>query len=248
MQFFNVTASSYKGCVRENNEDMLLVGERYFRDDTFDTKIKTDGLNRFLFALADGMGGHNCGEVASLDVLQNLQFFFGDLPSGLNPSAFNETINEWLSSINSILDGRGKSNPWQKNMGTTLVAFAYYEQKFYWMNCGDSRLYRFHDGHLQQMTTDHSLNTLTGETKHSHIITNCIGGGCTTSFIDIVECTDKVEVGDTFLLCSDGLTDMVSDANIEKLLISGADSAQLSCAAEGAGGHDNISVILIGIE
>ena len=133
-------------------------------------------------------------------------------------------------------------------MGTTLVAIALYEGRFYWMNCGDSRLYRLHEGKLQQLSTDHSLSNLTGEKSHSHIITNCIGGGCKSSYIDIVECSDQVASGDTFLLCSDGLSDMLDDATIERLLNDGSDANGLCRAAEAAGGFDNVSVALIHVE
>ncbi len=248
MQTFQISASSYRGCVRENNEDMLLIGNRFFRDDTFSQHISFEGLDRIVFALADGMGGHNCGEVASFETLKNLQFFYGDLPQGLDINGFNEALNEWLVSINRTLEAMGKAEPERRNMGTTLVAFAYYENHFYWLNCGDSRLYWFHDSQLRQLTADHSLNSLTGEKKHSHIITNCIGGGCKTSFIDIVDCTEKVQSGDTFLLCSDGLSDMLSDEQIEDLLRKDADSKGLCHEAEIAGGYDNVSVIVIKVE
>ncbi len=245
MQDYQISASSYRGCVRENNEDMLLVGDRFFRDDTMTQRVSLENHDRFIFALADGMGGHNCGEVASAETLKNLQFFYGDMPSGLDINGFNETLNEWLVSINRTLESMGKADHERKMMGTTLVALAFYEGQFYWMNCGDSRLYWFHEGQLRQLTADHSLNSLTGEKKHSHIITNCIGGGCKTSFIDIVDCTEKVLPGDTFLLCSDGLSDMVSDEEIEALLNQGADSSALCRAAEEAGGYDNVSVIVV---
>ncbi len=248
MHSFKISASSYTGCVRENNEDMLLIGNRFFRDDTMTEQVTTENLDRYIFALADGMGGHNCGEVASSETLNNLQFFYNDIPSGLDISGFNEAMNEWLVSINRVLDSMGRSDNQRQNMGTTLVALAYYENHYYWMNCGDSRLYWFHDGQLRQLTADHSLNALTGEKKHSHVITNCIGGGCKTSFIDIVDCSEKVLPGDRFLLCSDGLSDMLTDEQIEALCQQGADSQTFCHAAEDAGGLDNVSVIVIDVE
>ncbi len=245
MQNIKISASSYRGCIRENNEDMLLIGDYFFRDGTQERQLSLEGIDRMMLALADGMGGHNCGEVASAETLKNLQFFYGDLPTGLDINGFNEALNEWLVSMNRLLEAMGKADNERKMMGTTLVALAYYQGQFYWMNCGDSRLYWFHDGQLHQLTADHSLNALTGEKKHSHIITNCIGGGCKTSFIDIVDCTEKVLPGDTFLLCSDGLSDMLADEQIETLLKQGADSMALCRAAEEAGGYDNVSVIVI---
>lgn len=243
----NVTADSRVGCIRDNNEDMILVGDTFIRDDSLSETYEIDPSKRFLMALADGMGGHNSGEVASSDVLHNLQFFYSDIPSGLCAGDFNEVIYEWLTSMNNILEAKGRVEPALKDMGTTLVALALYENNFYWMNCGDSRLYRFRNGKLEQLSIDHSLSNLLGEKGHSNVITNCIGGGCDNSYIDIVKCTSDVKVGDMFLLCSDGLSDMVSDRMIENLLNDGADASQLCDEAENAGGLDNVSVALITI-
>lgn len=238
----SITASSQMGCVRRNNEDMVLVNDKFIRNGKHWTMADMDSSDRYLIALADGMGGHNCGEVASSDVLHNLQFFFGDLPSGLSSSDFNEAIYEWLSSINNLIDAKGHADACYQDMGTTLVALAYYNREFYWMNCGDSRAYRLSNGVLTQVSCDHSLNNMMGEKSHSGIVTNCIGGGCKTSFIDITKCTESVNAGDIWLLCSDGLTDMVSDDAIEVLLKNGADATRLCDAAIAAGGFDNVSV------
>lgn len=240
-------AVSHVGCVRENNEDMILVDHRFVRDGAYGGEVSVDGDGRCIVALADGMGGHSSGEVASSDVLHNLDFFFGDLPNGLSVTDFNEAIFEWLDSINAIVASKGHAEPSYRQMGTTLVALACYAGEFYWMNCGDSRIYQFCNGQLRQVSTDHSLNTLTGSSEHSNVITNCIGGGCQTSYIDIVNCTASVRPGDVFLLCSDGLSDMVDDAEIARLLDSGAGAAELCEAAVAAGGFDNISVCLIKI-
>ena len=227
---------------------MILVGPDYVRDDDIKCKVDLSSVDRYLVALADGMGGHNGGDIASSDVLHNLCFFFGDLPTGLNVSDFNESIFGWMESINCIIDSKGRSNPLYREMGTTLVAFAFYAGEFYWMNCGDSRLYRLRDGVLTQLSTDHSLSNLMGESGHSGIITNCIGGGCNSSYIDVVQITFDVKVGDKYLICTDGLTDMVPDNNITALLANGADANALCDAAIAAGGIDNVSCCVIEIK
>ena len=242
---FKVSAASSVGCVRSNNEDMLLVGDSVLRTGELDAELTTAPDGRFIIALADGMGGHNSGEVASNDVLTNLQFFYNDLPQGLQTGDFNEKIYEWLGSINNIIDAKGRGDDRYREMGTTLVAVAYYEGEFYWMNCGDSRYYCLHGGKLHQVSTDHSLNNLLGKREHSNVITNCIGGGCKTSYIDLVRCTPDIVAGDTLLLCSDGLTDMVSDDTIEHMLAEGCDAAALCRVAEDAGGFDNVTAIVI---
>jgi len=169
------------------------------------------------------------------------------MPTALETGDFNEAIFGWLVSINNIIDSKGRFALRYREMGTTLVALAYYENQFYWMNCGDSRIYRLHDGQLQQLSTDHSLNNLMGVAQHSNIITNCIGGGCKTSYIDILKCTESVKPGDIFMLCSDGLTDMLSDEEVQTLLNDDADASLLCHAANEAGGYDNVSVCLIKI-
>ena len=165
-------AASRVGCVRNNNEDMVLAYDKFVRGEAYQTEFMTENSNRFVIALADGMGGHNAGEVASADTLANLQFFINDLPKGLSICEFNEMMIVWLDSVNNMIASKGLLDPTMAEMGTTLVGIVYYEGKFYWMNCGDSRLYRLRDGKMTQLSTDHSLNTIMGEKNHSHIVTN----------------------------------------------------------------------------
>lgn len=243
-----IHAASNVGCVRENNEDMILVSRCFVRNNDWAGEVDLGNCGRYLVALADGMGGHNCGEVASTDVLLNLDYFFNDMPMGLSVADFNEAIFEWLDSINNIIESKGRMDARYYGMGTTLVAFVYYDGGFYWMNCGDSRIYRLHNGELQQLSTDHSLSTLMGSAEHTNVITNCIGGGCKTSYIDIMTCTSDVCEGDIFLLCSDGLTDMLTDQKIQQMLNKRADANALCNAAIEEGGFDNVSVCIIKVD
>jgi len=134
------------------------------------------------------------------------------------------------------------------DMGTTLVGVIFYNKKYYWINCGDSRLYRLRNGQLKQLSIDHSLSNAYGEKKHSNIITNCIGAGCKSSYLDMYDFTDDFLSGDTYLLCSDGLNDMVSDEKICSLLADGASANQLCEAAISAGGYDNVSVCVFNVQ
>ena len=243
-----VTAASRIGCVRKNNEDMVLVGSSFIRNDNFSTKIELAPGKRTIFAIADGMGGHKSGEVASSDALHNLQFFFNDIPAGLNAGEFNEMMVVWLDSINMIIDSKGHVDEKHKGMGTTLVGIAYYGGDFFSLNCGDSRLYLLHKGELRQLTTDHSLSQVLGLKEHSSQIVNCIGGGCKDCYIDIEKITEKIEVGDKLLICSDGLTDMISDDIICQRMMDGCDADTLCQMAEDAGGFDNVSVIVVHVE
>ena len=248
MSRFKITAASRVGCVRSNNEDMILVWDHFIRNDFYRTELDTDSIDRFTLALADGMGGHNAGEVASQETLANLHFFLNDLPKGLSSGDFNEMMVEWLDSINKVITSKGIANPEQSEMGTTLVGLIYYGSKFYWMNCGDSRLYRYRDGQLKQISTDHSLNNINGTKKHSNMITNCIGGGCSSSYIDMYEFTSDLHSDDVYVLCSDGLNDMISDAEICQIVADGNGANELCQAAIDAGGYDNVSVCVIRVD
>ena len=220
MEKFIISAASYVGCIRSNNEDMILVWDHFIRNDNYRTEICPDSIGRFAIALADGMGGHKAGEVASEETLSNLHFFLNDMPAGLSAGDMNEMMFEWLKSINSIIESRGVNNPSMSEMGTTLVGIIYYEHKY-------------------------SLNSMTGTKKHSNIITNCIGAGCRSSYIDMYEFTNDIHVGDTFIVCSDGLNDMIPDSEIEQLAVKGSDANVFCQAAVEAGGYDNVSVCVI---
>jgi protein phosphatase len=243
-----LTAASRVGNVRSNNEDMILAYDRFIRSDIYQTVLAPENLDRFIVAVADGMGGHNAGEVASELVLQNLKFYFNDLPKGLTSGELEEVMNEWLQSIHQTVNARGRANKSMSEMGTTLVGLIYYGKRFFWLNCGDSRLYRLRDGQLEQLTTDHSLINANGEKKHSNVITNCIGAGCDDTFIDMIEFTNNFLPGDTYVLCTDGLNDMVPDEVIREMLVNGATANALCEEAINAGGFDNVSVCVLRVE
>lgn len=242
-----ITAASRVGCVRNNNEDMVFAYDKFVRSEAYQTEFMTENVDRFVIALADGMGGHLAGEVASADTLENLRFFVSDMPKGLSVSEVNKAMEVWLESIHKIITSKGHADPSMEGMGTTLVAVIYYEGKYFWINCGDSRLYRLRDGKLAQLTTDHSLNTLRGEKRHSNIITNCIGAGCKHTYMDMVEFTDDFRHGDVYMVCSDGLSDMVSDDVIEQMMINGSSANRLCEAAIENGGFDNVSVCVFSV-
>ena len=248
MSKITLTAASRIGCVRSNNEDMVLAYDKFLRSDVYCTEFLTENTERFVIALADGMGGHRAGEVASEQVLDSLKFFIGDIPRGLSIGEFDETMMVWLQSINNNINRQGRADPALLEMGTTLVGIIYYGGKYFWINCGDSRLYRLRDGKLVQISTDHSLSNARGEKKHSNIITNCIGAGCKNSYLDIFEFTADFKQGDIYMLCSDGLNDMVPNTKIEQLMNEGSTANDLCEAAIEAGGFDNVSVCMFHVE
>ena len=130
MSKITLTAASRIGCVRANNEDMILAYDKLIRSDVYSTEFETETIDRFVVAVADGMGGHNAGEVASSDVLNNLKFYMSDLPRGLASGEFMETMHDWLQSINQIVASKGHTDPSMLEMGTTLVGIVYYNKKY----------------------------------------------------------------------------------------------------------------------
>lgn len=239
-----VNASSNQGRVRKNNEDMVLVSTRMLRDDSVKTKMRLGKNENCIFAVADGLGGYNAGEVASEMVIRNLASFFHSLPKGMTPDEFRTIFDQWICDMHNLLITMGTEDAKLTGMGTTLVALVIYEERIYWLNCGDSRMYRFRSNYLTQLTKDHSLENITGLKSHAHVVVNSIGAG-EEAYFDIFDCTEYLYDNDVFLLCSDGLTEMLPDEEIERLLVENADSEQLVKEACRAGGVDNVSVCLI---
>ena len=133
-------------------------------------------------------------------------------------------------------------------MGTTFCGLLFYENLIFALNIGDSRLYRFRDEILRQLSTDHSMRALTGDpTLPSNQIYNSLGAG-DVAFIDIENLTGRIHDDDLFLICSDGLCDMIPDEEIEQVLLNEPSAGKLVEAAKRAGGKDNVSVILLKIK
>ena len=129
-------------------------------------------------------------------------------------------------------------------MGTTLVALLYYQGRLVLINAGDSRLYRFRNGALTQLSTDHSLRNLVGSLAPAHVITNCFGAG-NAFYADVEPAGEEVLNGDLFLLCSDGLSGALADREIEEMLDEEGYEDALLAAAKQKGGLVNISYVLV---
>lgn len=244
------SAATDVGRRREHNEDSYLTMqiERCHLD-----KVETLSI----LAVADGMGGHAAGEVASRLCLQVFM-------SNLLPS-----VNEWLNFgepnwseametafVEANRQVFAEAQAMRNNMGTTLTAVVLCGNKAIFANVGDSRGYLLQSGKLKQITKDHSLvqrlvdtGVLTPEQARWHpqrnIITQAIGIDPSVQ-VDIFEVT--LLPGDLVLLCSDGLVDMVEDSEIERVLMSeptvNAAAQTLVRLANEAGGEDNITVIV----
>ena len=152
------------------------------------------------------------------------------------------SLKDWAVRTNRILLGAAAANARLAEMGTTLVALLGYEGKVATLHVGDSRIYRYRDGILKQLTTDHSERELTGDMAvPAHLIYNFLGNGG-AFFADVAVWDGQVFPGDRFLLCSDGLSDLLSDEEIARELQSAAARVQ---RAREAGGRDNVTVLLL---
>lgn len=219
-----------------------------------------------IVVLADGMGGYNAGEVASgmattLVASQLAASLSECAPQGLDEAAGRELASRYLleciGEANASVYRAAESQPQYQGMGTTIVAGLFYDNTLTLAHIGDSRAYRFRGGELAQITKDHSLlqeqidgGLITPEqakqAAHKNLVTRALGVDEAVE-IDIFD--HAVQPGDIYLLCSDGLNDMVSDEDISLTLQSlGANldlaATQLVQMANDNGGRDNVSVIL----
>ncbi|MDD2512451.1 MAG: protein phosphatase 2C domain-containing protein [Proteiniphilum sp.] len=243
-----VDLKSHIGCVRDKNEDMVLVAGELFRDADWQVDLELTEKVRLAAVVADGMGGHRSGEVASEMAAASFRDFVVSMPPAFPATLLKELIRGWAEQMHQELLRKGASSALFSGMGTTFCGLLFYESTVLAINIGDSRLYRYRDSVLKQISIDHSLRQLTGDiTLPSNQIYNSLGA-CESVYVDIRDLTGQLFQGDRFLICSDGLSDMVSDEQIEQLLEHNAPAATLFDAARTAGGKDNISLVLITIK
>ena len=221
------------GLVRSNNEDSFLVDD-----------------DHVLYAIADGMGGHRGGEVASRTAIEALR-------AGV---ASGQPVNDAIVQANRAVIERAAGDDELTGMGTTMTALVVAGGRQLLIgHVGDSRAYLLHDGAMRRITDDHSLveelvreGRLTPEQAESHpqraIVTRALG---VDPDVDVDLYTIEVSVGDRIVLCSDGLTTMVRERDVERLARSEADPQRaaevLVEAANRAGGEDNTSVVVVDV-
>lgn len=221
------------GKMRAVNQDALVVDE-----------------SLLLYGVADGMGGHNGGETASAGARDGLITALKDKPASL------DALREGITQVNADLFKQQAEDEKLSGMGTTLSVIWMSEHFVYLGHVGDSRVYRFREGKLEQMTDDHSLvgelmraGYLTPEQAENHpnknVILRAVG---TEEGIDIDLAVEERKPGDLWLICSDGLHGMVKDSKMEAILGVNTPEAAVKLlmeAALAAGGRDNISVVLV---
>jgi len=211
--------------------------------------------NRGLFIVADGMGGHAAGEVASEMAVQTIEQELDGLRD-LDDST-GDRLDQALRKANRNIHERTMTEVDKQGMGTTASVLLIYDKKYLIGQVGDSRVYLLRDGALHQLTKDHSYvqeqvdaGFLTPEQAryhpYSNVITRCVGASREVE-PDIYQ--GDVSVGDLFLVASDGLTSMVDDRRLQILLMSRAEPERkvlaLISEANGRGGLDNITAIVV---
>ncbi len=223
------------GLARENNEDVF----------------HEIPIHRF-FVLADGMGGHNAGEIAAKEAVHHLSTSICQRFSSEDKTADSPSLPEFLRkailNANSWVHQLSEQKKEFYGMGTTLCCLLLHQEALIYAHVGDSRIYRFREG-LSKITQDHSPSEDTKNATHQigkHIITRAIG---TNPLVEPEINTTSVLPGDIYFLCSDGLTDYVSDEEISTILnkhtcIKSASTHMIE-HAKAKGGGDNITILMI---
>lgn len=242
------------GLLRDRNEDSFLVFPAY----------------RFA-AVADGMGGHLSGDVASSLAISTLSDFFSSTvgPDRTWPFRYDNDLTEEENCVvvgvrlaNQNVFSRARRSQNESGMGTTVVAimFSNDAEQVIVGHVGDSRCYRIRDGHITQLTSDHSLVSEVTEIAPwlseeevnqlpSNVITRALGMAPDV-VVDLL--TTDTRAGDAYLLCSDGLNGMLNDSEILEICASDEDMNticdELIARANAAGGNDNTTVVLVRVE
>jgi PPM family protein phosphatase len=249
-QALEIASCTDPGIVRSHNEDSIAAD-----------------ASKGLVVLADGMGGYNAGEVASgmatTVITTELQHLLDDTaPYKIEPATgkpfADRLLREQIAKANTSIFQAAQSQPQYSGMGTTLVAAMFYDNKVTLAHIGDSRAYRLRGEAFEQLTRDHSLlqeqidsGMITPEqakfSQNKNLVTRALGIDPT---VEPELQVYPTQTGDVYLLCSDGLNDMVSDEDIGMTLQTLSANLRLAAQqlvqmANDNGGRDNVSVILV---
>ena len=260
---------THAGLVRTSNEDHFLISRlgRYF--ETVSTSLPPQDLParaedaNYSLIVADGMGGHAAGEVASRLAVREIVRLAFELPDWIvqiddrtrEPAAARS--QDRIEKLNAMVIAGGKDDPALRGMGCTLTAARNLGRVLQVAHVGDSRAYLLRSGRLLRLTRDHTYVQLLVESglmsaeeaatsRKRHMLVNAVGGSSEEVHVDV----ERVPLanGDRVLLCSDGLTDEVGDDAIRTLLADASTAAQacetLTARALAGGGRDNITVVV----
>jgi PPM family protein phosphatase len=258
-----------KGRVRETNEDQFVIAEltktmRVWHTSLTESKMQFGDEHGHLFLVADGMGGHNAGEQASAlavvaieqFTLNTFKWFFHS--EGPDAQRVLTQFQAALRQADARILEESVEHPELRGMGTTVTMAFHLDTKLCVVHVGDSRAYIFDGDELHQITHDHTLMAdmirrgalLPEEAAHHrlrHVITNVVGGN--EAGVNVESRALDVQAGDRLLLCSDGLTEMLTNDAIAATLRAEVDPraacTKLVAQANEAGGRDNITVVIV---
>lgn len=235
------------GLVRQRNEDVWAAVPEYR-----------------IYALADGMGGHPAGDVAADEAVNA---FCAVMKKKIESSKRKRGIDELrnlvertIIQVNRFLYKLGRTHQELRGMGTTLCCMCFHDKGLIYAHVGDSRIYRLRNQKLEQMTEDHSLlrelidlgqigERQAEEFLYKNIITKAIG---TESVVEPSVGLTDIDVGDIYLMCTDGLSDLVAPEEIEAVInqaptMNEAATNLIECAKQ-KGGHDNITLVMLDVQ
>jgi protein phosphatase len=265
----DVAAKSHPGLVRPNNEDQFFVAQLSRALETMLSSLPSGDVPEhaeevnYVMIVADGMGGHAAGEMASRLTIRALASLALDLPYWilkLNKDVAAELerrVRDTVQQVGAILYERGHQDAELRGMGSTLTIARSLGRDLLVAHVGDSRAYLFRAGQLHRLTKDHTYAQMLVDCGRlhaddiaisgvRHILTNALGGS--TEHVEVDVDMLKLETGDRLLLCSDGLTDLIDDEALAETLAANPASAtacdRLVQMALDRGGRDNVTVIV----
>ena len=256
--YLEAAARNHKGNLRTNNEDNFYLNGKWMSLEAMahgGRMMAESAANFQMYAVCDGMGGEAAGEQASFEAAQSL--------AALQTSHLEGISNlELLAALALLTDRIHRLNKGSdEHTGTTLTAILWQGGLLRVLNIGDSRVYRLRTGIMTQLTTDHSevqrmvnlglMNPFQARlSPQRHLIHQYLGlSSGDTAFEPYLSTPQRVQTGDLYLLCSDGLIDMVEDESIRRILLRAKDTADavdmLVQQALDNGGHDNVTALCV---
>ena len=256
------------GCVRESNEDQFLVADlaktmRIRHTSLPEPRVQFGNERGHLFLVADGMGGHAAGEYASAMAVTAIQQFTLNTfkwffhPGGSDAQRVLTQFQTALREAEARIFEESSEHPELRGMGTTVTMAYHLDSQLCIVHAGDSRAYMFEQGELHQVTQDHTVAAEmvrrgslkpTDEARHRlrNLITNVVGGNEPLHYVESHAL--QLQAGDRLILCSDGLTEMMSNDRIAETLRDEAEPEaacrKLVAQAIDAGGRDNVTVVI----
>jgi protein phosphatase len=266
----DVSALSHVGLLRESNEDQFCVTKMSRALETILSSLPAGDVperaeeTNYVMIVADGMGGHAAGELASRMAISALVGLALDLPYWyvkLDPETGSRELErrarELVQQVGEVIFKRGREDSALRGMGSTLTAARSLGRDLLVVHVGDSRAYLYRAGSLHRLTKDHTYAQMLVDCGRlescdiaasgvRHVLTNALGGS--TEHVDVDVDLLCLEDGDRVLLCSDGLSDLVDDETMSQTLAA-SDGSKDACArlvqlALDGGGRDNITVIV----